>query len=500
MQSNFTQLWKLAACGMAMVSIGLAADSAAADLIPVGGETQINITTADTQFQPTYAHSSSGDVRVAVWTSLGQDGDGSGVFARFDGLPLEIPINETTLGDQVYADVSISDAGSVVFVWQGEDAAGDVSVYARVFDNAGGPVTPEFLVEGLSGDQKFPFVDHFPNGNFVVSWLDVPNLSTKVSVFTAGGIPLTSGLTASVLANQAAPHVSAGPNDYCLVGWRVSSGVDEGMYCRVLDSSGAWLSNPTLVSQSTALFSYGPKASSSLGKMYLSWLRTNADNTTTVFTRPIDATGAPMAPETAVALSPVVTTDLDVSHDELGQGVVVWAGGGVLDEIYIQCLDDENPVGTEQLVNTTTSDYQTLGSVCLDNSGDVTVAWSSREGDDECFIQRYELDSSASIESGSLMDASRMILRAAPSVFSGTTRLSCELPVADRTAAPVLAAVYDARGRQLLTFETATTQSGRLEWTWNGRDHSGRAVAAGTYWLRVTAGDRNVSKRLVVVR
>ena len=67
---------------------------------------------------------------------------------------------------------------------------------------------------------------------------------------------------------------------------------------------------------------------------------------------------------------------------------------------------------------------------------------------------------------------------------------------------PVQASVYDLGGRAVraLVAPGATLSAGDHELSWDGRDDSGRRAGAGIYWIRVTAGDQTVDRKVVLVQ
>ncbi|MBD3334342.1 MAG: M6 family metalloprotease domain-containing protein [Candidatus Eisenbacteria bacterium] len=66
--------------------------------------------------------------------------------------------------------------------------------------------------------------------------------------------------------------------------------------------------------------------------------------------------------------------------------------------------------------------------------------------------------------------------------------------------APVEIAVYDARGRRVRMLESGLLQAGTHSRIWDGRDHRGRSVASGVYFLRLGVGGRHDSRTVTVVR
>ena len=132
-----------------------------ADAVPAGGEFQVNTYTTGWQGSylifaltgPEVAMNDSGDF-VVIWDSSNQppDGDGLGVFGqRYDaaGNPMggEFPINTTTPGNQLFADLAVEDDGDFVVVWFGTDQDGSsYGAVGQAFDFAGNPLGGEFAI------------------------------------------------------------------------------------------------------------------------------------------------------------------------------------------------------------------------------------------------------------------------------------------------------------------------------------------------------------------
>lgn len=60
--------------------------------------------------------------------------------------------------------------------------------------------------------------------------------------------------------------------------------------------------------------------------------------------------------------------------------------------------------------------------------------------------------------------------------------------------------VYDLLGRRVATLARGYRPVGEHEAAWDGTDEAGRALASGVYLVRITAGDRAVTRRLVLLR
>ena len=60
--------------------------------------------------------------------------------------------------------------------------------------------------------------------------------------------------------------------------------------------------------------------------------------------------------------------------------------------------------------------------------------------------------------------------------------------------------VFDVRGRRVRDVARTTLGSGEYRIVWDGRDESGKAVAAGTYFVRVQIGERVETRKALVLR
>jgi len=68
------------------------------------------------------------------------------------------------------------------------------------------------------------------------------------------------------------------------------------------------------------------------------------------------------------------------------------------------------------------------------------------------------------------------------------------------SAGAVRLEIYDVGGRLLRVLAAATLPAGHQEATWDGRDDSGREVAAGQYLCRLRAADVSSLRKLTLVR
>jgi hypothetical protein len=188
----------------------------------------VNTHTGWGQNSPDVATAADGSF-VVVWDSQFQDGSNEGIFARrFDaaGVPIggEFQVNTTTALNQFNPAVAARPGGGFVVVWTGVDAH-YWGVFGRIFDTAGTPQGPEFPINTyVTGRQIFPEVSADPGGNFVVVWYNQWNASSaEVAArrFDAMGSPLGSEFQVNTLTAyfQGFPDVAMDCDGRFLVTW-----------------------------------------------------------------------------------------------------------------------------------------------------------------------------------------------------------------------------------------------------------------------------------------
>jgi len=83
-----------------------------------------------------------------------------------------------------------------------------------------------------------------------------------------------------------------------------------------------------------------------------------------------------------------------------------------------------------------------------------------------------------------------------PNPFNPSTTISFTL--AER--AEVTLAIYDVKGRLVNTLVDGMVGEGYQERIWDGKDASGNPVGSGVYFYRLTAGDKTLTKKMVLLK
>jgi hypothetical protein len=157
------------------ILLGAASLVAAPEPAMSAAEFRANTFIAKDQAKPAIATLTDGGF-VVVWQSLGQDGDGLGIYAqryRSNSAPLgsEFRVNTTTAGAQQTPAIAALEDGGFVIAWFGGTPSSGQHVFAQRYSAAGTPVGGEFMVDAAPSTYAAqPAIAGTLDGGFVVIW------------------------------------------------------------------------------------------------------------------------------------------------------------------------------------------------------------------------------------------------------------------------------------------------------------------------------------------
>jgi Ca2+-binding RTX toxin-like protein len=141
-----------------------------------GSEFRVNTTTTSDQYQPSITALADGGF-VVGWTSVTQDGDGDGVYAqRYDAAGTaqgaEFRVNTTTADMQFLPSLTALADGGFVVSWTSDGQDGSHSgIYAQRYDASGSAQGEEFQVNTFTTSVQYQSsLTALADGGFVVSW------------------------------------------------------------------------------------------------------------------------------------------------------------------------------------------------------------------------------------------------------------------------------------------------------------------------------------------
>jgi hypothetical protein len=142
-----------------------------------GNEFRVNTTTSGDQSDAAVGINRFTSEFVVTWTSAGQDGSGKGIYAqRFNASGVaqgtEFRVNTTTTGDQYDSSVAVDGAGEFYVLWTNAAVtANGLQVNGQQFDKFGVKKEGEFVVNATTaGDQSRASVSIDVFGRVTAVW------------------------------------------------------------------------------------------------------------------------------------------------------------------------------------------------------------------------------------------------------------------------------------------------------------------------------------------
>ena len=370
----------------------------------------VNDTTNNDQLSPSVAALSNGN-SVVAWESLGQDGNGWGVFLKIyapDGSSLtsELQVNATNTGDQQRPDVTALQGGGFVVTWTSYGQDGDgAGVYARIFAADGTAVGGEFLVNTTTASsQDLPTVAALADGGFFVAWQangdqDGSGYGIFGQRFDAAGVAVGGEvqINGAGANNQTLPAVTALTDGGYVVAWQVDGSQDGwglGIFAQRFDASGAAVGGEFQVNTFNIADQGNPSISALADGGFVvtwqgggyDWFENQDTDNWGVYARIYDANGIAVGGEILVNTT-TVDQQIEPSVAGLPDGgfYVTWTSYGQDGDgagIYGQRFDAAgNKIGGETLINDLTNGQQLDSTVTVLANGDISITWTDVPND-----------------------------------------------------------------------------------------------------------------------
>jgi len=241
-----------------------------------GSAFQVNVSGVGSNPHPSVAMDTAGGF-VVCWDS------GSSVFARLynsAGAPLtgetQVATNKVGLSASC---VAMTQGGAFMVVWEGDGSQDSDGIYARQFTASGLASGAAFLVNTTTtGVQTNPAVAADPSGDYVVAWTDESSGSKVKAVYLPASGTASSEIEVGGTGTDTEDQASVGfdGSGNFIVTWAESS-PGYGIYSRRYEPGGTAIdSAPVLVSSYNAATQVGPAVAFRLDGSYLiSWTDTS---------------------------------------------------------------------------------------------------------------------------------------------------------------------------------------------------------------------------------
>jgi hypothetical protein len=368
-----------------------------------------NTYTTGNQTNPWMAVDASGNF-VVVWQSAGQDGNGEGIYGqRYNaaGVPQgdEFQLNTYTTGNQMTPRVSMDTDGDFIAVWNsvGQDGDGH-GIYGQRFNAAGIPQDNEKKFSPLAaGNQTAPSVGMAPDGSWIVAWQD-PNLDGSGAGINARRYTPTGGITGLTIqvntyttGSQTNPSVAVDANGNFVIAWQGSSqdGSGEGIYAKRYNASGVVQGAEFLVNTYTTGHQRNPRVGvNAAGEFVVAWQSASQDGSGYgVYAQRYAASGLVDGGEFEINVQTSNSQYVpSLGMNAKGDFVIAWQSTGQDGDgegIYARRFSSSLAEGGEIRVSDYTTGGQTASDVAMDADGDFVVVWSGSGPDGSRIYGRH---------------------------------------------------------------------------------------------------------------
>lgn len=369
-----------------------------AQISPSGSETIVNTTTAGTQQNPAVAMDSSGNF-IVVWESYGEDGDGFGIYAQryfADGSKngSQFKVNNSTVRDQRFPDVAMSETGITTIVWMSNhdaDIGRGWDCFKRMYDAAGGIIVNQSRLNSTSsGDQKFPKVAMNASGESFFTWMSEDQDGDDYGIY--GRHTLVNGantsspyiINSTTAGFQGFPDIDANNDGTFVVTWQTETdGNGSGIFGQLFNSDRTMNGSEFVVNSTTTHNQQEPAiVISETGHFGIFWSSYLQDSDQMgVFGRIYNTAGTSTVSEFQVNTTTSKGQDhISVATSEDGYFIITWSSygqDGNRDGVYAQVVRHTGVfVGLEQKINTRTTDFQQFpGVAAYQDTSKVIIAW-----------------------------------------------------------------------------------------------------------------------------
>ena len=290
---SFIVLWDGPGDGM---GTGVFGQRFAADGTRIGGEFQVNTTTASHQQYPEMDFAADGSF-VATWVTSG-GGPARTHFQRFDASGAkvggEVTLNTGSVTDQILDSIHVKADGSFIVTWT---EGGDV--YGRLYDANTNPTGAAFRINQHTADtQQYSVMRADAAGNFVVVWesqgQDGSGNGVYARLYAANGTPLGNefAVTNQTAGDQYGPVVAMDRYGNFVVAWGDSNAADgsgDSIWMQRFDASGNKVSTSMQVNQTTAGYQGWPVIDmNDDGRLVVAWEGSGSGDDYGVYARRYD--------------------------------------------------------------------------------------------------------------------------------------------------------------------------------------------------------------------
>jgi len=375
--------------------------------------------------------------------------------------------------------------GGVYVAWDDTRRSFHSDIYLQRIDADGTALfTPSGLEVSADGIvERHVAITPDGAGGVILAWSrsDVGVQAARVGPTGTLGFGGTTIAVASGVSSSTNPFLVPDGVGGAVVAWMVSNDLG----AQRIDAGGTRLWNggtDVEVSQSEGSKTNLALASAGDGGAFLAWYEFAGSDRTARAQR-LTATGARAWSDTARVLGPSATSGrVGIVPDGSGSALATWSepGGEVLAR---KLRADGTPDWTphDVVVSNLAGQVQELQAVGTADGGMIVGFERPSGSDDDVLAQRVLADGylGGILSVGTWGPSARPLLAVHPVPFRTGTTITVEVEAAGATRVEVI----DVAGRRVRTLLDGSRSEGRHLVTWDGRDHRGRTLPAGTYYV-----------------
>ncbi|MGD1049112.1 MAG: T9SS type A sorting domain-containing protein [Candidatus Krumholzibacteriaceae bacterium] len=447
------------------------------------------------------------DLRSGNFDVYAQKVDSSGVVQWMtDGVALctapENQVNPTIVSDG---------AGGAIVTWQ-DWRSGNYDIYTQ-WVNASGAL--QWTADGVAlcmavNDQSYPTIVSDGAGGAIVAWYDNRS-GNKWHIYAqkvdaSGAVQWTTDGVAICTATgdeYAAPIVSDGAGG-AIFACEDYRGGDWNIYAQKVDASGAvlWTADGVAICTAPGDQVVPAIASDDAGGAIITWQDRRSGNYE-IYAQGVSSSGVVEWTADGVALCTATGNQWypAIASDGAGGAIVTWfdARNGNYD-IYAQKVNASGAVQgkTDGVALCTAPGDQKFPAVIADGAGGAIFAWSDSRGgiDHDIYALRVDADGFSPVTAADAPAAPVELRQNYPNPFNPATTVTYS--VSERCE--VTLKIYDISGKRVASLVDRQQEKGSYVVRWNGKDERGSSLASGIYLYRLAAGNRTISKKMVLLR
>ncbi|MBI4726612.1 T9SS type A sorting domain-containing protein [candidate division TA06 bacterium] len=425
------------------------------------------------------------------------------------GVPIGINIKlDSPKYRMLPAIIAIANLGYAAVWMEIGDSSNGWDIYGQLFNATGDSMAPAFKVNDDSLAERYcPDIVSDSQGNFTVVWMDSRNQWTIYGQrYSASGSPVSGNIA---LGDSAGcdPKICMKPDGNFAVTWQAETG---NILWRRFDSTGNSLSNSLRVNSRDVNLDYAQPviAVNDSGNYCLSWNRLTVAGMA-IMAQFYDSTGTPTGINIVVNEDTLIwgghVSVVPVANNHF---VIGWTDERDWVDNYCQCFYDCNQPESNNLKisSAVASGEKYRQSLALASAGNnLFAAWMDlRDTSTSWDIYARKTSYQELGVEGSpdhLITPGRPVVNTNVYPNPSRTQITFSYSLQDVSGqVPVSLKIYNICGQKINEINEGLKTSGTYGFKWGAKNIDSRALSAGIYFYRLTAGKLECKGKFVVLK